>query len=516
MTRGEDITKTYACPRLVLLIVLLNLLSYQQGWCAGVTVSAEADHYIQRGMKDLDEENYEEAIMSFRKAREADPRSSLAAYLLGITYKLIQDYRSALPHLEDAVNLSPAVREAFFELAEVYYYLERFEDSIKMIDSAEAANGVTHKTAFLRGLALMRLGRYTEAVESFTKAKELNPKLTQSADFHIAMALMKEGRTEEAEKALNEVVLADPNTDLAAVASRHIEVLKSGTKAQKALRLNAGLSFQYDDNVILKPSDQTAAAGITGEHDTKYVATFSAEYRTVPQKHLRIRARYSFYMSDHTNLGSHDVMSHTVMLAPSYLMERGLLSLIAADNYTLVDDVEYLDTFTLSPNYTFVLKRNQTVRASLAFQKKEFLRAPLHADEDRDSMNYSLGIAYTRFFAGRKGLLGAVYRFNEEDTDGVNWDNRSNSLQINTVIPIIENFSASASAEILHQHYKNVNTNFLKRRRDITYTFSVVLGYTLNDRLKLELRYSHIRDDSNIAVYDYRRNITGLWLLAGY
>ena len=515
MNSYRDIKQEFKCPLLLIFIVLFNLFFHARAWCDD-RGGEELRLYIDRGRQDLREENYEEALQSFQKAREIAPDSSLAAYLLGITYKLTEDYSNALVHLEDAVRLRPGVKEALFELAGVYYHLDRFEDSLAMIESAEAASGVSDRTAFLKGMALMKLGRYQEAVESFTTARDLNPELRQPADFHIAMALIKEGKAGEAGDLLHEVVVADPNTELAAIANRHIEALKQRAEKKKTPALSAGLSFQYDDNVILKPSDQTAAAGITGEQDTRYVATFSAGHTVYADGPLSLKARYSFYMSDHTNLGTHDVMSHTIIFVPSYAMKRVVAGLLISNNYTLVDDDRYLDTVTLSPTLTIVAGRNQTVRAALAFRKKEFLRPPLHPEEDRDARDYSLRLSYNIFYARNRGLVGIVYQLNQEDTDGRNWDNRGNMLLLNAVVPVKDRFLISASAEIFYQLYRNENTNFRVRRRDITYTFSALMGCALSKRLRVELRYSHIRDDSNIAVYDYRKNVTGIWILGAY
>ena len=88
---------------------------------------AAAPDYLQRGITDLTEGNYEEAVEDFTKARERDPDSAIAAYYLGSAYKKAQDYDNALKHLKEAVSNRSAVKAAFLELADTYYNWKRWK-----------------------------------------------------------------------------------------------------------------------------------------------------------------------------------------------------------------------------------------------------------------------------------------------------------------------------------------------------------------------------------------------------
>src|SRR3989338_7189758 len=83
------------------------------------TLLAKQPDYLKQGIVNLKEENYEEAVEDFKKARELNPDSSITAYYLGIAYKKIQNYPEAKLHLKDALTLSPKVKEAVIELSDV-------------------------------------------------------------------------------------------------------------------------------------------------------------------------------------------------------------------------------------------------------------------------------------------------------------------------------------------------------------------------------------------------------------
>jgi hypothetical protein len=65
----------------------------------------------------------------------------------------------------------------------------------------------------------------------------------------------------------------------------------------------------------------------------------------------------------------------------------------------------------------------------------------------------------------------------------------------------------TASGEVFWQHYDHRHTVFDVVRRDKTYTGSAGLIWEIVKGLSVNLQYSHTRADSNIAVYDYKRNV---------
>lgn len=71
---------------------------------------------LERGIREYQADNYEEAIEILSQVRAKEPTSSMAAFFLGMAYKQVGDYPKAIRHLEDASTLKPPVREAPVEL----------------------------------------------------------------------------------------------------------------------------------------------------------------------------------------------------------------------------------------------------------------------------------------------------------------------------------------------------------------------------------------------------------------
>ncbi len=469
--------------------------------------TAKTADFLEHGIKDLKDENYEEAVLDLLKARGQYPKSALAAYYLGLAYKMMQNYEDAVIHLKDAASLEPDVKEARLELAEAYYLLDMNEESLEQLEPGDVKPA---HMAFLKGLVLMKLDKDKEAVDAFAKAKKIDPSLALAANYQIGIALIRQGNAEKAAGVFNEVIIMDPNSDLAGFANRYREALTRKVELEKPLKLTLGAEWQYDDNVILKPSDQAAANGISGEKDTAYVALLLAEYTAHISAPLAVKAQYSAYYKDYQTLDAYDVMSHTVAVAPSYGLRESMINMLLSYNYTWVDSDKYLNTETVSPGYSLMIGKNQMGQIALRWQAKDFLKPPLAADEDRDSQDVAASLGWFYFYAGNKEFINLSYEINKEDTKGVNWKYLGNKASLNLSIPLKDKLKFNGSAEVYQQQFEHVNTNFLKKRRDRTYTGSALIAYELYDNMDIRLQYTYVRGDSNITYYDYRKSISNI------
>ncbi|MBW1766807.1 MAG: hypothetical protein JRJ65_07110, partial [Deltaproteobacteria bacterium] len=133
------------------------------------------------------------------------------------------------------------------------------------IGVAEKENISPAKIAFLKGLLLKEEGKNLEAVEAFEKAKSADPSITQAADVQIALCFLAEKDLKKAKDRFQIAILHDPQSDLAGFARQYMDLLEDRIFLERPFRFTVGVFGQYDDNMVLKPSDEIAAAGITDD-----------------------------------------------------------------------------------------------------------------------------------------------------------------------------------------------------------------------------------------------------------
>lgn len=461
---------------------------------------------LSLGISDYRNESYEEAIDSLKEARAAQPASFEAALYLGLSYRAVQDLAGARKHLADAVRLRPGSGEAHLRLAETLYDLGEYDECQKELEVARMKRFRPGDTLFLKGLVLMRRGKHSEAIASFREAKAADGSLAQAADFQTGLAYMASSSYDEAQKAMREAIIKDPATDLGQYAAEYSRLIARKKEKERPLRLSVGFRLEYDDNVILKPADSAAANGITGEDDWRESLSFRAEHTKRTDGPWSVRTYYSLYATNQHDIESHEVISNTLGITPSYNSGDSTLSMSLAYNNTLVENSRYLDSFTISPSWSTMIGASRMVNVSARLQKREFNEPPFYAVEDRDSVDYGLGAAYYRFFVNN-GFASIRYEVNREDSDGENWDYVGNRLSANLLYPAGEKLKLQGFAEAFIQDFSNTNTFFAQDRKDAVYTFSALASWALTEKADLMLQYTHVRDDSNIVIYDYERNI---------
>jgi len=475
--------------------------------CAIGEISAAESSTLEQGISCYRQENFDEALPILQKARKEDPSSPLAAYYLGITYKQLQDFKSAKLQLIDAITLTPRIKEALVELIDVLYQLGDLKEADKYIDIAEKEDIKPAQVAFLKGLVSMKEDKNLEAAEAFRKAKELDSSLTSAADYQSGLAYLKEKRFKEAREVFKEVIVLDPNSNLADFSDEYMNAINKKEKAERPLRLSFGAYGEYDSNVVLKPSDTTVAANVTDQADWREVYTFLGEYRGKITQNLSISPQYSFYRAHQNSLGILNVTSHTVTVIPNYNLDKGTVGLPVGFNYTDVGESKYLTTISASPTLNYMVGKAEMAQAVFTYQKNDFSRAPVIPDEDRDSNYLAGGLGIYHFFADNTGFFGFRYGLNKDFTKGVNWKYLGNRIDATVLYPFFKRFKAAISGEAFLQDFDDTNTVFGVERRDRVYTASGMLAYNFWKDAELQFRYTFVKDNSNITLYNYDRHV---------
>lgn len=485
---------------------------------------------LQKGIAEYGQENFEEAVGSLLKARDAQPNLSTPAYYLGMTYKNLQNYKESKKHLQDAVRLSPEIKAAILELGEVLYQLGEFQDALDVLTRAERENVRPAQTAYVKGLVLLELNRNLEAVESFRKAGEASPGLVPAANYQMGQAYLKDGQFDEAKARFQDVINDDPSTDMAEFSRNFIEKINRKKEERRPVRLYAGIHHQYDDNVVLDPEDDSVTIDISDDSDQLEVITLGLEYIPETMGDFNISAHYSAYMSFHHDLSSYDVQTHTVVIDPSFKIDNNAsASLAVGGSMNWVDDMDYLNSVSINPTYTRLISKDHTLQVYLSYDKREFLHDQDAGVEDRDADVYGLNVNWYYFFdqeenvlvpfleqfeqssfAQNRGYINLLYKVSQNEAEGRNWENLGNKAVATLLVPLLEKFKLRLSGQVEYEDYKNIHTVYSKERKDIKYGFSSLLFYRFHEKADIQLLYVFRRDDSNIAIYDYDRNVVSI------
>ena len=496
---------------------------------------------LDEGIKQYQNENLEEAIEVLTRARAADSNSSMAAFVLGMAYKRTNDLPYAEKNLRDAVGLTPKIKEAYVELIDVLYQLDKIAEARKYLEIAESEDMIPAKIAFLKGLILLKENKNKEAIPSFEKAKKLDANFSQAADLQIAIAYMKEGMLSKAKESLNLSITQNPVSDLAGFARQYQDLVDTAIKTHRPVHLTLSLLGGYDTNIISKPRSNALAGDLDNEKGTTLNSSVRVDFTPRIEGPWLFNASYtmaSFVNSKHTH--SHDSLANSIFIAPGYNFGRWAVNLNASyTNFLLrTDDFgnpapyvpdenagykRYLDFYTVAPAIKFLVNQTNIVEFSVGYEKKNYYhQKALGQNNERDTVGPKAYLSWIWLYMPN-GFLNLRAEYNEEHADGIYWENSGTRLTGNLSIPLLPEetakrfglLSLQLTGGAYFQDYRyeqpwqesDGSGQNPKKRRDITYNASIGLNWAFWKYGSVICQYSKTTVDSNMPVNSYDRDI---------
>lgn len=477
------------------------------------------EELLQRGIREYRMEYYEEAIETLTEVRQILPDSSLAAFMLGMAYKQTMDFQTALPHFQDAVTLEPRIKDALPELINVHYRMGNLDEANRWIDLAEREEVMLAPVSFLKGLVRQKEGKYMEAVEAFERAKGLDEKLSQSADFQVGVSYMMARKLKEASDRFQAAVVADPTTDMGTFARRYQELVDQRIFLERPWRFTLGLFARMDGNVLSKPEESAFAAGITDEASLALAPSFRIDYVPVLEGRKLFSAQYSLgTVFLDKNSSTHNTIGNTVSLNPGYRFERSALNLNVTYGHYMLGGRRYMETVSTGPLYRYLLNERHILEVFAGYVVNNYFQDVTVPDNenDRDNEGIKAYVSWVWLFA-QDSFFNARYEFTDENADGVRYDNKGHRFSLNTIVPVAQDVKFQASVDYFLRDFSYTmpypeftGAGFVmvdKKRKDNQYSLSLGLTWEATRQLNVILQYSGTRNRSNDALNTYTRNV---------
>ncbi len=494
--------------------ILLVFLGLWVGMApAAVWAEETADQVlVQQALKNLAEENFEEALEELQQAWRAGPRTAEKAFLLGRVYRGLLRYPEAQQYLEEAVSRRPDYHEARFLLADTLMALDKPDEAQPHLLQLQEAGFQPAQTAFLLGTAALKKKNYEPAVDYFRQAQS-DPALAQEAKVQLGVALTGQQRLEEAKKTLQEAISLDPRSQMSGFARSYVGELDRRIQETKPFRANVTVGVDYDTNVTLNPGGE-AAQQIAGAGDLVYTQTASLEYNILPRGPMALWGQYAYFQNFHRRLPNYDLLSHVVGLTPSYSWPNSRFWLPFAFNYTDVGSDKYYTAFTLNPAYLYLFTPKIGVEGAVQAARKYYWQPVYIPQEDRSGRSIGGSLALYYFFKKQQGYLMTRFRFDKDLASGTNWESSFYSLNLALLYPVTESLKLRGFVELAlqpfdHHWTRGVADEAWPRRHDKIIIWGLDVTQTIYKGLEVNLHYYFARDNSNLPLYDYHRHIFG-------
>lgn len=489
-------------------ILVTSLLFLSLAFLAYPALAQQPSAKMEEGIMQYRQENYENALKLFEEERKTNPASSIAAFFLGLTQKQLLKYEEAAANLEASITLEPRIKDALVELIDVLYRMGRHKEALQWVTEGERLNIHPAKMAFLKGLLLQQEGDMVGADAAFDRARNIDPTLAQSAEFQKAIGHLKEQELEKARERFQASIQQDPASDLATFARHYVDALDRQLFLQRPIRFTLGLFGQYDTNVVLKPSeDLSYLEPVTDEESYVMSTNFRIDYRPALKGPFLFNAQYSFMSNFHQKHSTtHDLMGNSISVNPGLSVGKSAFTAAFSYSHFLIHGTRYMEYLNVGPLYRLAAGNNSIIEVFGGYLKKNYFRDFLMKDEDRDVDGTNAYVSWIYLFM-EDAFLNIKYEVSRERADGVNWDNTSYDMTVNTLFPVTETVKIQLGGGLFSQDFAHTHTVFGVERRDRVYSGTAGIIWECFENARAIAQYSHTNCNSNIEMYDYTRGI---------
>ena len=380
----------------------------------------------------------------------------------------------------------------------------------------------------LQGVCLFELDQFDLAAKILERSVNLDPDSIASR-YYYAQALAYRGSLLMAIDILNEVIQLAPESEYAQKSLEILPKIKnlagsiSAVKDYQRWNVYGRTAWEYDDNVPTRANNSTVS---TPQDSWIFAYSLYGEYRLLDQKHDKspfslgggysidgnVHSRESFQVYDLFSQKLSLFLSHSNTLWDKFYTAR----VQGSYNYSLLDSEDYSRIGSLEGNFSYYWHNKITSDLVLGWNKRNFdwdSEFPEYYSRDGDA--YKIGIRNYLYLMDNRLILGLHYMYRRVDTDGMQYDVRSNDLtgSFDAYLPM--KFRLNGSISYQQEDYTEFTPN--PKRLDNVWTLNIALQRKIwREWLTLEANYSYTTADSNLDFAEYRRNTVGIALSVSY
>ena len=298
------------------------------------------------------------------------------------------------------------------------------------------------------------------------------------------------------------------------------EELAQELRAQddKRWSLYATSGLQYDSNVTLDPSGQQLPGSPGDPADGAITVGAGGRYDFVDDARWQAGLEYDLYQTLHFQLQDFNLRSNRVLGNTGYALTPTLWTGVQAgyQHYALGDQA-YSGAPFVTPFVSLI--EGGWGLTQLVYQHAEVTYFSQPFENVRDGPTDTASLSQTVYWGSRYFTIG--YEFGSERPRSAAGDDfRERYQQVSVGVGFSPGWRTTIDLSYLfrYENYPEPNSaaDFRTSRQDTVSQFSVGVRRPVTTYLSVGLTYYGTVDDSNIAVYQYRRNIVAAELRIAY
>lgn len=478
--------------------------------------SVESELAFHRGVVAYGEDQLDEAQRQFEIVVAADSEDTVAIHYLALIAQKRGDLAGALALYDRAVAIDPEDMDIVLDRGIALMDAGRLQEARAAFDQVIAAEPDRARAQLFAGIATYRSGDYEGAKPYFEKAGKLDPSLVDESRYYTGLADAFAGDLSAAEAAFNDTATQSPLSPQGESAQNLRQQIQASRKAERPWQLALTAGMEYDSNPLIVSDDLVGIPG--GDPDGRGVIRPSGAYTFRPAEKLSLRTGYDGYWSFHINETQVNLQTHNPFVSAGYNVGKARLGLRYDYSFTFIDTTDpFRSLHRVTPSVAFQEQDWGLTSVYYQFSHQNFLRDLVDAHTFNRDGNRNLGginqffflpepFTYVRIgasgdhlnasgtewsYTGADGVFGAGYDFDYQI--GFSW-------QYHFTYRNFENASALSMPP------------FSKEREDFRHILTMDVTKGIGEHWEVSLGGSLTWNNSNVAFYQYDRQIGGAYV----
>jgi hypothetical protein len=268
---------------------------------------------------------------------------------------------------------------------------------------------------------------------------------------------------------------------------------------------------EYDSNVTVEPDS---------DGDVGFVLSGGGRYDLVERRDALVRLEYDLYQSLHVDIHDFDLRWQRPRGTASYALLPQLWAGVQGGyNYFTLGDQTYLGEPFVMPFVSFLQGGWGLTQVLYRSGFATYFSTPFN--DVRDGPDYAVAVNQTVSFGEGGQYLTFGYQFEAENPRravGNDYQFVSNQGYVGLGLPLRWRAFFDFTYLYRNDNYTKPNSqvDFRKTRQDNGHHFVAGLSRLLTEHLSAGITYYGIINNSNIGLFEYRRNVIGGYLQVTY
>ncbi len=418
--------------------------------------------------------------------------------------------------------------EITFSKAVLLYDDKKYAEATQLLLKANQQDPRNTNVIYYLVLSLNAQGKHAEAEAYLRKGLEIQPK-NANLQYLLAYTLRAQGKTSAA-KEIAESLQLEPASPLVGPSRDLLTALKTPRRGDSPFWIEATARAQYDSNAPATSNKSSNTSGLGQRNSWGNLLALSGEYAFFRSNEWQAAFRYDGYQI--LNYQNHDY-DYTDQVIGSRLTynnlfpsgQRYFITVRPFYDILLQDGRLFLQRPTgLIDSYLY-WDKNGSNRTELLYQVqgKIFNEHPSGSlsklgkgDEDRDAVNYRVGLIHYLFFDRQRYGINFGYNYDFEDANGANWKYSGHRAVAGFLVTLPGEIRATTNFEFHARNYDGTNSQFGKHRSDQEFLALFSLAKDITPNLTVSLEHLWNSNNSTIGTYSYHRQVASLGLIWRY